>query len=176
MSGEVAVRAKTTLTVPALIADAGDGAARRFFEFFTANIRNPNTRAAYAQAVRQFFDWCQARRLGLRDIEPVAVAAYIESLQRREAKPLNAPSVKQHLAAIRTLFDWLVVGQVVPTNPATSVRGPKHVVKRGKTPVLSAERRQNAARQHPDPDRPGAARPARPITARPTWSASAIGP
>jgi site-specific recombinase XerD len=127
------------LTVPALIADAGDHAARRFLEFFAANIRNPNTRAAYAQAVRQFLDWCQARRLGLRDIEPVAVAAYIESLQRRDEKPLTAPSVKQHLAAIRTLFDWLVVGQVVPANPAASVRGPKHVVKRGKTPVLSAD-------------------------------------
>ncbi|MCK6500221.1 MAG: tyrosine-type recombinase/integrase [Nitrospira sp.] len=47
--------------------------------------------------------------------------------------------MKQHLAAIRMLFDWLVVGQVVPFNPAASVRGPKHVVKRGKTPVLEAE-------------------------------------
>src|SRR6516165_4870061 len=85
------------LTVPALIADLGDGAARRFLEFFAANIRNPNTRAAYAQAVSQFLDWCQARRLGLRDIEPVAVAAYIEWLPRREENPLSAPSVKLHL-------------------------------------------------------------------------------
>jgi site-specific recombinase XerD len=113
-------------TVPALIADAGDQAARRFLEFFAANIRNPNTRAAYAQAVLQFLDWCQALGLGLRDIEPVAVAAYIESLQRRDEKPLTAPSVKQHLAAIRTLFDWLVVGQVVSSNPAvTPNAGPK---------------------------------------------------
>jgi site-specific recombinase XerC len=37
------------------------------------------------------------------------------------------------------LFDWLVVGQVLATNPAHAVRGPKHVVKRGKTPVLTAE-------------------------------------
>ena len=47
--------------------------------------------------------------------------------------------MKQHLAAIRMLFDWLFVGQVLPFNPASSVRGPKHVVKEGKTPVLSAE-------------------------------------
>ena len=49
------------------------------------------------------------------------------------------PSVKQHLAAIRMLFDWLVTGQVLATNPAHAVRGPKHVVKRGKTPVLTSE-------------------------------------
>lgn len=59
---------------------------------------------------------------------------YIEDLTNR----FEAPTVKQHLAAIRMLFDWLVIGQVVPMNPASSVRGPKHVVKRGKTPVLSA--------------------------------------
>jgi site-specific recombinase XerD len=43
------------------------------------------------------------------------------------------------LAAIRMLFDFLVTGQIVPTNPASSVRGPKHVVHRGKTPVLKAD-------------------------------------
>jgi site-specific recombinase XerC len=37
------------------------------------------------------------------------------------------------------LFDWLVVGQVIATNPASAVRGPKYSVKRGKTPVLTAE-------------------------------------
>ena len=46
---------------------------------------------------------------------------------------------QQHLAAIRMLFDWLVIGQVVPINPAAVVRGPRHVVKRGKTPVLLPE-------------------------------------
>jgi site-specific recombinase XerC len=47
--------------------------------------------------------------------------------------------VKQHLAAIRMLFDWLVIGQIVPSKPASSVRGPKYVVRKGKTPVLSAD-------------------------------------
>jgi site-specific recombinase XerD len=65
----------------------------------------------------------------------VHVAAYIEQLQGSISKP----SVKQHLAAIRMLFDYLVVGQVVPFNPASSVRGPKYVAKKGETPVLSAE-------------------------------------
>jgi site-specific recombinase XerC len=51
-------------------------------------------------------------------------------------RELAAPSVKQRLAAIRHLFDWLVTGQVVPVNPAGSVRGPRHVVTSGQTPVL----------------------------------------
>jgi len=62
------------------------------------------------------------------------VAAHIEHLTRTQ----SAPTVKQSLAAIRMLFDFLVVGQVIPVNPAASVRGPKHVVNKGKTPVLSA--------------------------------------
>ena len=121
------------LTVPAIIADQGDRAARRFLEFFTANIRNANTRAAYAQAVSQFLSWCQIRRPALRDIQPLAVAAYIEP------HPGSDPTIKQHLAAIKMLFDWLVTGQVVEANPAASVRAPKHVVKKGKTPVLTAK-------------------------------------
>lgn len=135
MSRDLVRRPTTGPTVPALIGEAGDQAARRFLEFFTANIRNPNTRAAYAQAVARFLSWAEDRGLSLRSIEPVAVAAYVEQLQATHA----APSVKQHLAAVRMLFDWLVTGQVVPVNPAASVRGPKHVVKKGKTHVLSAE-------------------------------------
>jgi site-specific recombinase XerD len=123
-------------TLPTLIAHAGDKAAWRFIEFFTANIRNPNTRRAYGRATADFFRWCEARRIHeLQHISPSIVAAYIEHRQATDAKP----SVKQYLAAIRMLFDWLVVGQVMATNPAHSVRGPKHVVKRGKTPVLTRE-------------------------------------
>jgi site-specific recombinase XerD len=122
--------------LPALIAGADAKTKRRFVEFFAANIRNPNTRRAYLRAVTDFFSWCEQHRLeDLGSIQPIHVAAYIEGLQQRQAKP----TVKQGLAAIRMLFDWLVVGQIVPVNPATSVRGPKHVVKKGKTPVLSAE-------------------------------------
>src|SRR3954469_19210983 len=51
----------------------------------------------------------------------------------------SPPTVKQHLAAVRMLFDWLVVRQVLEMNPAAAVRGPKYVVKRGKTPVLEAD-------------------------------------
>lgn len=119
--------------LPAVITRAGENASRRFVEFFTANIRNRNTRMAYARAVTEFLDWCEERGLGLGDIQPVVVAAYIEQ------HPGSKPTVKQHLAAVRMLFDYLVTGQVIPVNPASSVRGPKYVVKRGKTPVLTAE-------------------------------------
>ena len=118
--------------VPAIIADLGDDAVKRFVEFFAAHIRNPNTRTAYAHAARRFFAWCP---LPLHAIEPIHVAAYVELL----GQELSAPTVKQHLAAIRMLFDWLIVGQVMQTNPASAVRGPKHVVKKGKTPILAPE-------------------------------------
>jgi site-specific recombinase XerD len=125
-----------TVIVPATIADAGEHAARRFLEFFAATIRNRNTRTAYYRAACSFFAWVERHRIGgLADIEPLHVAAYVEALQASAAKP----TVKQHLAAIRMLFDWLVVGQVVAVNPAHAVRGPKHVVRRGKTPVLTEE-------------------------------------
>lgn len=120
---------------PELIAEAGKPAIRRFVEFFAANIRNRNTRDAYAQAVAQFCRWAEDRQLTLGRLNPVVIAAYVEDLGGRASRP----TVKQHLAAIRMLFDWMVVGQIIPMNPAASVRGPKHVVKRGKTPVLTAE-------------------------------------
>jgi site-specific recombinase XerD len=135
------------LVVPLLVAQEGERAAKRYVEFFAANIRNPNTRRAYARAATDFLGWCEQRGLALATIEPVHVAAYVELLlqtglprQPGDAPaPLAPPSVKQQLAAVRMLFDWFVVGQVVPHNPASSVRGPKHMVSRGKTPVLPRE-------------------------------------
>lgn len=135
------------LVVPLLVAQKGERAAKRYIEFFVANIRNPNTRRAYARAATDFLGWCEQRGLSLPAIEPVHVAAYVEQLMQvgvsrnpgEPPAPLAAPSVKQQLAAVRMLFDWFVVGQVVPHNPASSVRGPKHVVSRGKTPVLPRE-------------------------------------
>ena len=118
--------------LPNLIVNAGERATRTFLEFFVATIRNKNTRMAYARAVSGFLLWCEERGLTLERIQPLAVAAYIEK------HPGSPPSVKQHLAAIRMLFDWLVRNQVLPFNPSSSVRGPAYVVKRGKTPVLTA--------------------------------------
>jgi integrase/recombinase XerD len=125
-------RARRPRCVAGHLRARGERASRRFIEFFTANIRK--TRAACARAVKQFFDWCEDRRLELYEIDPLTVAAYVEQLGSRTAKP----TVKQHLAAIRQLFAYLTSGGILETNPAASVRGPKYVVKRGKTPVLAA--------------------------------------
>jgi len=130
--GAVTTATDTTHLVPALIADAGEKASWRYVEFFTANIRNPHTRRAYARACSRFFAWCEDRGLTLTAIRPFDVAAWVEYLQEDH----SAPGVKQQLAAVRMLFDWLITGQVVPVSPASAVRGPRHVVKTGKTPVL----------------------------------------
>lgn len=122
-------------SVPKLIQAAGPKATRRYFEFFTANIRNRNTREAYYRALNDFFSWLADRNVALIDVEPIVVAAYVEYIGTIYSKP----TVKQHLAAIRMCLDWLVVGQIIPMNPASSVRGPKYVINRGKTPVLTAE-------------------------------------
>jgi integrase/recombinase XerC len=128
------VRLSTAQVLPALIATAGTHAERRFLEFFSANIRNLHTRRAYAQATREFLAWCETAGVpSIAAVQPIHVATYVEKLSRERA----APTAKQRLAAIRHLFDWLVTGQVIPLNPAASVRGPKHIVKKGKTPVLS---------------------------------------
>jgi site-specific recombinase XerD len=124
-----------SIPIPALYA-ADQTTITRVIEFFTVNIRNPNTRAAYGKATVEFALWCEHKGLrALRDVRPFHVAAYIEELTQIMA----APSVKLQLAAIRMLFDWLVIGQIIPMNPAAAVRGPKHSVKKGKTPVLSAD-------------------------------------
>ena len=119
--------------VPALVAAAGEQATLRFLEFFAATLRNPHTRRAYARAVSDFLAWCEAVGVvSLATVQPLHIATWVEGLSRSHA----APTVKQRLAAVRHLFDWLVVGQVVTVNPASSVRGPRHVVRVGKTPVL----------------------------------------
>ena len=105
-------------------------------EFFTAQINNPHTRRAYLNAARRFAAWCQDHRIAqLAEVQPVHVAAFIQDLQGQ----LSPATVKQHLAALRVLFDWLVTGHILQLNPAHAVRGPKYSLKTGKTPVLTAE-------------------------------------
>ncbi len=111
-------------------------ARTRMREFFSSHIRNPNTRRAYMEAVRQFSAFCaEIGILDLAEVEPIHVAAFVEAQLKLHSKP----TVKQRLAALRMLFDWMVVDQVLPINPAHAVRGPKHSQRRGKTPVLQAD-------------------------------------
>jgi len=127
------------IATPTLVVAAGERASVRFLEFFASAIRNPHTRRAYARAAADFLAWCAGAGVtSITAVQPLHVAAWIE----QQTQTLSAPSVKQHLAAIRHLFDWLVTGQIVPHNPAASVRGPSHTAKKGKTPVLDATEAQ----------------------------------
>ncbi len=92
-------------------------------------------RVAYSRAVTAFLAWCEksAGVKSITDVQPLHVATWIEIQTTSEA---SAPTVKQALAAIRHLFEWLVTSQIVPVNQAASVRGPQHIVRQGKTPVL----------------------------------------
>lgn len=111
-------------------------AAKRVLEFFTTQINNDNTRKAYLNATRRFAEWCDDHGIRqLADVHPFHVAAFVKHLHGE----FSPPTVKQHLAALRMLFDWLVTGHVLDVNPAHAVRGPKYVVKKGKTPVLTAD-------------------------------------
>jgi site-specific recombinase XerD len=122
--------------LPVAIAKSAERVRTRFLEFFTTQIRNSNTRRSYVKAASEFLSWCEARGAhSLEAITPIHVAGWVEELTGSH----SAPTVKQRLAAVRHLFDWLVTGQAMASNPAHSVRGPKHSRKRGKTPVLSAE-------------------------------------
>ncbi len=93
---------------PPLVAAAGARASYRFLEFFTAQIRNPHTRRAYARAAAEFFDWLESRGVTqLAAIESAHVAAYIEQLSQAR----SAPTAKLRLAALWRLFDWMATGE-----------------------------------------------------------------
>jgi len=148
------VRAGTHL-LPVLIAEAGASHQQRYLDFFVTSIRNKNTRQAYGRACKAFFDWLDIHCHGVdfQFIQPTHVSAWVEYLGNdKNDDPRNGelgaglvePSVKQHLAAVRRMFDYFINGpkgseSLIRVNPAWSVQGPKHVVKKGKTPVLSAE-------------------------------------
>ena len=139
---------RSSFTLPAVIAEHGDKAAERFFTFFTDQIPNKNTRAAYYRNAMRFFAWTEAQRLSLTTIKSYHVSAYLADL----AASHSTPTVKQHLATLRMLFDWLITGQIIEINPAAAVRAAKHVVKKGKTPVLKAD---EARELSSGPGRPG---------------------
>ena len=124
----------STIQLPVLVENSGEEACHRFLEYFVAQIRNKNTREAYRRAVYQFMDWCVVQgATTLKEISYMHVSAYIEQ------HPASKATVLQHLAGIRQLFAWLYAQRIIDRNPAENVRGPKHRVKKGKTPVLERE-------------------------------------
>jgi len=124
--------------LPKIMADPNDeswSSRARFAwdEFFSAEIANRHTRAAYLRAVKVFLAWCEERQLELRQISPGAVGEYLGQ------HPGSVPTKKLALAAIRHFFDTLVVRHVVMLNPAHSVRGERYSVVEGKTPEITVE-------------------------------------
>ena len=83
-------------------------------------------------------------------VQPLHVSAWIEQQTREYA----APTAKLRLAALRHLFDWPVTDQVMPANPAGSVRGPSHIVKADKAGA-GTRGSARAHRQHRDHDAAG---------------------
>ncbi len=135
MATELQLHNFQTASLPSIFT-ARPEARTRLRDFFSSHIRNPNTRRAYREAVRQFSAYCAFHGVAeLTHVEPVHVAAFVEAQLKINSKP----TVKVRLAALRMLFDWMVVGQIVPTNPAHAVRGPKYSQRRGKTPVLQVD-------------------------------------
>ena len=81
-------------------------------------------------------EWCQAKGMAtISEVKPVHVAAYIEQLEGK----MKVSSVREHPACIRMLFDWPVTGQIVPSSPAHSMRGPRHSIRKGSTTVMSSQ-------------------------------------
>ena len=119
--------------LPTIIMDAGERAMESFVNFFTAEIPNENTRRAYMTAWREFGKWAEGRGVRLEQLKPFMLASYREELLKR----YHVRSVKQHLSALRKVFDQLVVDQVIPVSPAASVKGPKFSARHGTTPILT---------------------------------------
>jgi site-specific recombinase XerD len=122
---------------PALIEGSGRKARDRIEHFLRASIDNDNTRRAYGRALGSFFAFLEdGGRARIQDIGPLHVRDYLEAAK---ANGLSTATLKQHMAAVRMLFDHLVTGAVLERNPALSVKAPRQKLGKGKTPVLTAE-------------------------------------
>jgi integrase/recombinase XerC len=123
---------------PPAVANAPPDALHAILQFFAAEVRNPNTRRAYLRAAHDFFSHAGVMSGGqtLASISALHASSWIETMARQG---LSAPTIKQRLAGIRMLFQSLVRERILAINPAAIVRGPKHIAKRGKTPVLAAD-------------------------------------
>ena len=134
-----------SFVLPPEIADQGEKAAERFFTLFTDTIPYEHTRSAYFRNTMRFFAWTHAKGFSLPAIKSYHVSAYLAELATEHA----TPTVKQHLASLRVLFDWLITGQVIETNPGTAVRAAMHVAKKSKTPALKADQARELLDSNP---------------------------
>lgn len=119
--------------VPAIVRAMGPAAHFAWDEFFRGQLRNPNTRIAYGHAVARFLSWCAEKGIEIRRATPGIIGDYFDQHVG------SIPTKKQHLAAIRGLFDKLVLRHVVLLNPAASIRLERYQVVEGKTPEITVE-------------------------------------
>jgi site-specific recombinase XerD len=141
--------ANTPSDPPAIIVNSGKAAYYAYAQDFVASIENLNTLKAYQRAADRFLEWCDDMGLELQQVMPAHVRSYISHLTSNrtdhEGNPKKAskPMRLLHLSAIRQLFDHLVTRHAVLINPAASVKGPKHTVRRGKTPAMAPKQAES---------------------------------
>ncbi len=111
---------------------------RTMDEFFEAEVGNPHTHRAYYRAAGDFFHYVTNRHgvASLEAITPMHVSGWLDDMTARR---LAVPTIKLRLAGLRMLFNALVRAQVLRINPVAVVRGPKHAVTKGKTPILDGD-------------------------------------
>jgi len=125
-----------SVVIPAFIANEGENAMLKFVDFFIAKIRNENTRKSYYRANELFLNWCSEKGINdIHAIKPFMAGVYMEELAEKH-KPATA---KLYLSGMRGLFDYLVIKQIIESNPTHSVKAPKLVRRKGTTPVLTNE-------------------------------------
>ena len=102
--------------VPKIIEAAGPRAEVQYMTFYLNAQFTTNTKTAYWSANYRFLDWCGSRGLELHGINSDVVLSYFHN-QR-----FSASALRQHLSAIRKLFDWLADGKTVIGNPTTAIK------------------------------------------------------
>lgn len=118
---------------PALLARTGTAGQFAWDEFFSGQLRNKHTRAAYLHAVRRLLEWLESHEPDLARVTPGLIGRYFDELA------VAIPTKKLHLAGIRRFFDLLVQRHVMVLNPALSVRMERFSVTEGKTPAITTD-------------------------------------
>jgi site-specific recombinase XerD len=93
-------------------------------ELFATNQVSPETERCYKYQLRNFAQWMREDR-GVDDMEDVTTAdllSYRQSLQY-----LAASTQKRYLAAIKSFLAWALEAEIIPTNPAASLKLPRDV-------------------------------------------------
>ncbi len=129
---------KALESAPVLIKEGGGASQYAYSEFMDAELENEHTRKSYRHAIDRFLRHAKMQGVSLQTISPAMVGKYIRELRTTRGKEASKATRKVHLAAIRQLFDRLVMRHAVVLNPAASVKGPK-LVSEGKTPAVSTE-------------------------------------